>query len=165
MCTGSVSISLLYMSALSFDPAFIAYLKSETTYGDPFIAGMRSLCVITGLMGTFLAPYLTKKIGSVRAGTWSLIALCLPLIPVIVALFLAGPSRSKPAWNGALLFLGMALSRIGLWAFDLVQLAQVQVSELHAHQLSGADSPLFHKDCSVNAPSAQQPHGTSVLAA
>lgn len=28
----SITIALLYMSALSFDPQFIAYLKSETTY-------------------------------------------------------------------------------------------------------------------------------------
>lgn len=45
---GSLSISLLYLTVLSFDSTFLAYLKSETDYSDPFIAGMRGLCVVTG---------------------------------------------------------------------------------------------------------------------
>ncbi|CDS01875.1 hypothetical protein, partial [Sporisorium scitamineum] len=52
----SLCISLLYMSVLSFDPTFIAYLKSETLYSDAFIAGMRAVGVVTGLIGTFIMP-------------------------------------------------------------------------------------------------------------
>jgi iron-regulated transporter 1 len=53
--------------------------------------------------------------------------LLLPLLPTLLALFLgAGPGRERPAWNGALLFGGMAASRVGLWSFDLAQLQMVQ---------------------------------------
>ncbi|UZJ55405.1 hypothetical protein CBS101457_004725 [Exobasidium rhododendri] len=122
----SLSISLLYMSVLSFDSTFIAYLKSETTYSDAFIAGMRGVCVVTGLLGTFLSPYLTSKIGLIRTGSWSLWAELVPLSLTIVSFYRGVERKDRPAWNTALLFTGLALSRIGLWSFDLAQLAQVQ---------------------------------------
>ncbi|CEH15649.1 Iron transporter [Ceraceosorus bombacis] len=127
--TSSITIALLYMSALSFDPQFIAYLKSETTYSDAFVAGMRSICVFTGLMGTFYAPFSHRKIGLVRTGTWSLFILLLPLVLTLIALYIgAEPEKYRPAWNTALLFSGLAISRIGLWSFDLTQLQLVQTA-------------------------------------
>ncbi|KAK0567646.1 hypothetical protein OC861_002601 [Tilletia horrida] len=110
------SIALLYLSVLSFDSTFIAYLKSETTYSDAFIAGMRGAGVVAGLLGTLAMPLLEN----------SLFAQVLPLIMSVVALYVGADKRDRPAWNGALLFTGIALSRIGLWSFDLAQLAQVQ---------------------------------------
>ncbi|PWN47283.1 hypothetical protein IE53DRAFT_390579 [Violaceomyces palustris] len=128
----SVCISLLYMSVLSFDSTFLAYLKSETRYSDAFIAGMRAACVVAGLMGTVVMPFLEKKIGLVRTGSYSLWMELLPLALAVAALFAGVPKstspnyRQRPEWNTGLLFTGLALSRIGLWSFDLAQLAQVQ---------------------------------------
>lgn len=122
----SLAISLLYMSVLSFDSTFIAYLKSETNYTDPFIAGMRGVCVVCGLLGTFVSPYLTRKIGLVRTGTWSIWAELLPLSMAIVSFYEGASNKQRPHWNTALLFTGLSLSRIGLWSFDLAQLAQAQ---------------------------------------
>lgn len=90
---------------------------------------MRSICVLTGLVGTFYAPYSHRKIGLVRTGSWSLWILLIPLVPTIVALYVGvGPGKYRPAWNTALLFSGLAISRVGLWSFDLTQLQLVQVS-------------------------------------
>jgi iron-regulated transporter 1 len=130
--TSSITIALLYMSVLSFDSTFIAYLKSETTYSDAFIAGMRGVCVVAGLVGTFVSPFLTKRIGLVRTGSWSLWLELIPLTPVVISFYLGALQMDRPAWNTAMLFGGMALSRIGLWSFDLAQLAQVQ-SALATH--------------------------------
>lgn len=49
----------------------LAYLKSRN-YNDAFLAGQRGICVVTGLMGTILMPYLERKIGLIRAGAWSI---------------------------------------------------------------------------------------------
>lgn len=84
----SLCISLLYMSVLSFDPTFIAYLKSETLYSDAFIAGMRAVGVLTGLIGTFIMPILENKIGLVRTGSYSLFAEMIPLIPAVISLWI-----------------------------------------------------------------------------
>lgn len=54
-----------------FDGIMIGYLKT-ISYSDNFIAEMRGLCVITGLIGTALSLPLEQKIGSVRAGNWSI---------------------------------------------------------------------------------------------
>lgn len=132
----SVCISLLYMTVLSFDPTFIAYLKSETLYNDAFIAGMRALGVLTGLTGTFIMPVMEKKIGLVRTGSYSLFAEIIPLVPAVVALWITGSpngrfglsNKQRPSWNTGLLFSGLALSRIGLWSFDLTQLAMIQTA-------------------------------------
>ncbi|KAL9933700.1 hypothetical protein V8E36_007358 [Tilletia maclaganii] len=120
------SIALLYLSVLSFESTFIAYLKSETAYKDGFIAGMRGVGVVAGLLGTMAMPYLEKLVGIVRAGSHSLFAQVLPLTMTLVPLYVGADQRDRPAWNGALLFSGIAISRIGLWSFDLAQLAQVQ---------------------------------------
>ncbi|SPC67288.1 related to ferroportin 1 [Ustilago sp. UG-2017b] len=132
----SLCISLLYMSVLSFDPTFIAYLKSEVLYSDAFIAGMRAVGVVTGLIGTFIMPILEKKIGLVRTGSYSIFAELIPLIPAVVSLWITGSptdrfglrDKRRPSLNTGLLFSGLALSRIGLWSFDLTQLAMIQTA-------------------------------------
>lgn len=49
------------------------------------------------------------------------------LVPVVISLYLAGSTKAPgPAWNSALLFGGMSLSRVGLWSFDLIQLQILQ---------------------------------------
>ncbi|KAK4048612.1 hypothetical protein OIO90_005782 [Microbotryomycetes sp. JL221] len=114
---------------LSFDGTMISWLKSHG-YSDAFIAGMRGLNVVTGLAGTALMPLLEKRIGLVRAGTWSMVSEVCSLVPVVLSFFIDRAPEGQKAvwWNQVMLFAGMALSRIGLWAFDLCQLKLLQVS-------------------------------------
>ncbi|GAA5931985.1 uncharacterized protein JCM15063_001092 [Sporobolomyces koalae] len=122
-----LSISLLYLTVLSFDGSMLAYLKAHD-YSDGFVAGMRGVGVVTGLLGTILMPYLESKMGLIRAGSWSIWSELLTLTPAVLAFFVNPPqsgARGLP-YNSALLFTGMALSRIGLWSFDLCQLKGLQ---------------------------------------
>ncbi|KAH9935560.1 uncharacterized protein B0H18DRAFT_416644 [Fomitopsis serialis] len=125
----SISISCLYFTVLSFDGTMISYLKSES-YTDPFIAGMRGLNVVAGLLGTVAMPFLERRLGLVRAGNWSIWSEVVCLLPVTLSFFVGGgqPNAHGPAWKSALLFGGMMLSRIGLWAFDLCQLKELQLA-------------------------------------
>ena len=66
-----LSLSFLIGHIYSFDGIMVGYLKT-ISYSDNFIAEMRGLCVITGLVGTALSLPLEQKIGSVRAGNWSI---------------------------------------------------------------------------------------------
>ncbi|CAE7229012.1 unnamed protein product [Rhizoctonia solani] len=137
----SLSIALLYFNVLSFNSPFIAYLKSETSFSDPLIAGMRGLCVVTGLFGTFVMPWLEKRIGLIRTGSWAIWSEALSLVPTVICLFIGIDERKRPVWNSALLFTGMAVSRIGLWSFDLAQLTQLQKALAH-HPRQNAISAL-----------------------
>ncbi|EUC66167.1 iron-regulated transporter, putative [Rhizoctonia solani AG-3 Rhs1AP] len=127
----SLSIALLYFNVLSFNSPFIAYLKNETNFSDPLIAGMRGLCVVTGLLGTFAMPWMEKRVGLIRTGSWAIWSEALSLVPTVVCLFIGIDGRKRPVWNSVLLFTGMALSRIGLWSFDLAQLTQLQKALAH----------------------------------
>lgn len=152
----SIALALLYTNVLSFDSTFVAYLKQphpaaetlqssdsngvirvtivndtqqpQIAYTDAFIAGMRGLAVVFGLLGTFVMPVLEKRIGLVRTGSWALGQEFLSLIPTVVALWIGIGLQ----WNTALLFIGMALSRLGLWTYDLTQLSLLQ-QQLHHH--------------------------------
>jgi iron-regulated transporter 1 len=83
----SISVSLLYITVLScvffpipplsitlipfcrFDGNMLGYLKTQM-FDDTLLATMRSICVLTGLFGTVVAPWLEARLGSVRAGSW-----------------------------------------------------------------------------------------------
>lgn len=56
----------------SFDGSMLAYLKSHD-YANSYVAGMRGVGVVSGLLGTMAMPVLEKRIGLVRAGTWSVL--------------------------------------------------------------------------------------------
>lgn len=47
----SLAIALLYLMVLSFDGPMLSFLKSHN-YSDPFLAAMRGVGVVTGLIGT-----------------------------------------------------------------------------------------------------------------
>lgn len=138
----SLAISCLYFTVLSFDGTMLSYLKAET-YSDPFIAGMRGLNVVAGLLGTLTMPVLERKLGLIRAGHWSIWWEAICLVPVVISFYVGTPpiNERAPAWNAALLFGGMMLSRIGLWAFDLCQLKELQLA-LSTHPRRNAISAL-----------------------
>ncbi|KAH7920921.1 hypothetical protein BV22DRAFT_1198573 [Leucogyrophana mollusca] len=145
----SLSIASIYLTVLSFDGTMLTFLKDSRRYTDPFIAGQRAACTVAGLTGTILFPIVSRKVGLVRTGSWSIWSEFMCLMPVVVSLYIGAPASKSntpetvPAWNAALLFggvltfdapaltkamAGMALSRIGLWMFDLAQLQILQES-------------------------------------
>ncbi|KAF7796905.1 hypothetical protein EIP86_008090 [Pleurotus ostreatoroseus] len=115
----SISISCLYLTVLSFDGTMLSWLKTHM-FSDPFIAGMRAVCVVAGLFGTFVAPYLEKRLGLIRAGNWAIWSELLCLIPVLLTFFVDAPMEGmrSASWNAALLFT----------AFDLCQLKELQTA-------------------------------------
>jgi len=105
----------------------LGYLKTQM-FDDTLLAAIRSICVLTGLLGTVFAPWLEAKLGSVRAGSWSIWSEVICLIPVMLSFLLPAFSNASinPTLHAILLFGGMAASRVGLWSFDLIQVKQLQ---------------------------------------
>jgi len=89
----------------------ISYLKL-VNYPEYLLGIMRAVAAGMGILATYLMPILSRRIGIVRTGLWSLWSEVLALIPVVLAIALAG-TLSKGT-TSALLFGGMALSRVGL---------------------------------------------------
>ncbi|RSH91224.1 hypothetical protein EHS25_009523 [Saitozyma podzolica] len=133
----SISIAVIYLTTLSYDGTFIAYIKAARGWDDAFIALMRGLCVVTGLIGTWVMPRLEKSIGLERAGAWSIWFEIGCLAPVMVSFFYGTGRYGEhgDVWNSVVLFGGIALSRIGLWSFDLCQLKELQLAlDSHPHR-------------------------------
>lgn len=86
----------------------LGYLKTKQ-YEDSFLALMRALGVLTGLLGTVLAPQLENKVGSVRAGSWSIWSEVVCLLPVAIAFGseLHKKGTKMDAVSGALVFAGI----------------------------------------------------------
>lgn len=112
----SMALSFLYLTVLSFGAPMVAYLKIEG-YSDGMIAAMRSLSVLVGLLATFAAPRVIKRVGLERSGLWSLWSQALSLIPVALTFY--RDFSTQPLMKLVYLFGFLSLSRLGLWGYDL----------------------------------------------
>ncbi|CAO3628735.1 unnamed protein product [Cunninghamella blakesleeana] len=125
----SLSISLLYLTVLSFGGIMVSYLKL-IGYDDITLGILRAVAGICGIASTALFPLLHHKIGIIRTGHWALWFEVITLLPVIVSFKLIPPSSST-SWvysylSPILLFGGMSLSRIGLWMYDISETVLLQ---------------------------------------
>ena len=119
----SLSLSLLYLTVLSFSGQMVTYLLSAG-YTSTSIGYIRSVSVIVEMSATWLAPVAMTRLGPIRAGIWFLSwqAICLT---VAVGLFLI---EWEQVWAASYLVAGVIASRIGLWGFDLC--AQIIIQEV-----------------------------------
>ncbi|KAI8609626.1 Ferroporti-1 [Chytriomyces sp. MP71] len=134
----SLALSLLYLTTLSFGSVMTTWLLLR--YTPTFLAGMRALGVLCGLLATFTTKPLISRLGLFSTGlvgAWSQ-AVCLSV--AIVALFL--PQGTVVAT--ALFFAGVTLSRWGLWTFDMseTQILQERVEAGESGLISGVEFSL-----------------------
>ncbi|KAL1306798.1 hypothetical protein AAFC00_005457 [Neodothiora populina] len=111
----SLSLSLLYLTVLSFGGQFVTYLLA-LGFTSATIGLLRTLSTVLELSATWLGPMVMQRIGPVRSGiwflNWQLIMVCLS----VLSLWL---TKLNQTWTIVLLLTGIILSRTGLWGFDL----------------------------------------------
>ncbi|KAF7589186.1 hypothetical protein BBP40_004674 [Aspergillus hancockii] len=111
----SFALSLLYLTVLSFGTTMVTYLL-HTGFNPLQVSGMRIGAVIAELSGTWAAPFITKRIGPIRSGLWFLNWQFGCLAAAVAAFAFLDNDSQLVAVS---LIMGVALSRIGLWGFDL----------------------------------------------
>ncbi|KAF1835287.1 hypothetical protein BDW02DRAFT_293609 [Decorospora gaudefroyi] len=111
----SLSLSLLYLTVLSFASQMTTYLLT-LGFTSTHVSIMRLVSVVLELSATVAAPWLMNKIGAVRTGLWFINEQVLS-IALAIGLYLM--TNNKPMLAGGVLVLGVCLSRLGLWGFDL----------------------------------------------
>ncbi|KAF2246749.1 hypothetical protein BU26DRAFT_521181 [Trematosphaeria pertusa] len=111
----SFSLALLYLTVLSFASQMTTYLLT-LGYTSIHASVMRLVAVIVELSATCAAPALMRRIGAVRSGLWFINEQLLSAA-LAIALFTTLGSQTKLA--GGALVVGVILSRLGLWGFDL----------------------------------------------
>ncbi|KAF9403877.1 hypothetical protein BGX21_008443 [Mortierella sp. AD011] len=112
----TLSLEILYVNVLSFGGTMTSYL-ALVGYGSGLLGIMKVLSGIMGVAGTFVMPLLSARIGNVRTGLWSIWQLTFMLVLVILAL----TNKLGHITTSVSLFGGMALSRLGLWVFDIAE--------------------------------------------
>lgn len=111
----SFSLSILYLTVLSFASQMTTFLLN-IGYTSVHVSIMRLVSVFLELSATCAAPWLMSKIGAIRAGLWFINE---QLLAIAVAIGLFFNFSSQPKLAGGALVLGVCLSRLGLWGFDL----------------------------------------------
>ncbi|XP_014516018.1 solute carrier family 40 member 2 [Vigna radiata var. radiata] len=115
-----MALALLYFTVLSFGTLMTATLEWE---GIPaFVIGMaRGISATIGIAATVAYPMLQSQISTIRAGLWSVWSQWTCLIPCIAAIWIHRGFLSSYILMGS-----VAISRLGLWMFDLSVLQQMQ---------------------------------------
>ncbi|KAL2177185.1 Ferroporti-1 [Thermothelomyces heterothallicus CBS 202.75] len=116
----SFSLSLLYLTVLSFSGQMLTYLLASNI--NLWQVGIiRGVSTLFELSATWIAPRLTKRIGVIRTGLWS-ISWQMIWLTGGVTWFFYHYGRGYPLTDimpAAGLAVAVAFSRIGLWGFDL----------------------------------------------
>ncbi|KAF9124271.1 hypothetical protein BGW39_008324 [Mortierella sp. 14UC] len=131
---------------MSVSGTMIGYLQYRN-FSAGSIATLKGICTLSELIGTILMPILTRYVGLIRAGAWSIWLEVLTLTPVLFSIY----SDQLPVQ--VFIFAGMALSRIGVWSFDLVitQIMQeyIQPSSASATSTSNTSTSSPHNNAGV----------------
>jgi iron-regulated transporter 1 len=129
----SLSLSLLYLTVLSLGPQFQTYLLSSG-FNALDVSLLRLFATVSELSATCFAPLLMKRIGDVRTGLWSINWQVTNLaLGVLGSVTLA--NKGWPKSSGASLTVGIVLSRMGLWGFDLAVQDIVQEVRFFVHHI------------------------------
>jgi iron-regulated transporter 1 len=119
----SFSLSLLYLTVLTFGGQMVTYLLSVGL--SPITIGLlRTISTFFELSSTWLAPKAMHKIGAIRCGIWFLNWQIVWVMLAVVMLWIDVPQDYAVIG----LLAGTVASRVGLWGFDLS--AQVIVQEV-----------------------------------
>ncbi|KAE8385125.1 Ferroporti-1 [Aspergillus alliaceus] len=136
----SFALSILYLTVLSFGTTMVTYLL-HTGFNPLQVSGMRIGAVVAELSGTWAAPFIMNRIGPIRSGLWFLNWQFGSLAAAVAAFAFLDNNSQLVAVS---LIVGVALSRIGLWGFDLsVQfLVQEGVGERARSRFSSTEMAL-----------------------
>ena len=122
----SISLSLLHLTVLSFSGQMVTYLLSMGFASDS-IGLMRTASVVFELSATWLTPFVTKRVGPMRTGLWSINWQMMSLLSAGLLFW----AQKTPRVAALELVIGVILSRVGLWGFDLsVQFIIQEVSKI-----------------------------------
>ncbi|XP_028767576.1 solute carrier family 40 member 2-like [Neltuma alba] len=115
-----IALALLFFTVLSFGTLMTATLEWE---GIPAYAiGIaRGVSAVIGIAATVLYPVLQSHISTIRTGLWSIWSQWTCLLSCVASIWIQNGVLAAYVLMG-----GVAVSRLGLWMFDLSVLQQMQ---------------------------------------
>ncbi|KAJ7950064.1 Solute carrier family 40 protein [Quillaja saponaria] len=115
-----LALALLFFTVLSFGTLMTATLEWE---GIPaYVIGIaRGISAMIGIAATLVYPVLQARISTLRTGLWAVWSQWICLLPCIASAWIQNRLLSSYMLMG-----GVAVSRLGLWMFDLAVIQQMQ---------------------------------------
>ncbi|CAF9929510.1 MAG: hypothetical protein HETSPECPRED_007373 [Heterodermia speciosa] len=110
----SLALSITHLTVLSFSGQMVTYLFSMG-FSSASVGLMRTASVVLEMSATWVAPWAMSKVGPLRAGLWSINEQILLLVGAVIAFWIV----KSPSMSALSLVVGVVLSRVGLWGFDL----------------------------------------------
>ncbi|CAJ1969557.1 unnamed protein product [Sphenostylis stenocarpa] len=133
-----LALGLLFITVLSFGTLMTATLEWE---GIPaYVIGLaRGISAVIGIAATIVYPVLQSRISTIRTGLWSIWSQWTCLLPCVAAIWIQSSFLSSYILMGS-----VAISRLGLWMFDLSVVQQMQdlVSESDRMIVGGVQNSL-----------------------
>lgn len=100
-------------------------LNKPPTFSTTHIGLLRTLAALSEMLATWLAPAIMQRIGPTRTGLWAISWQAACAVGGIHLFWFVSP----PSMAAVCLIVGVILSRVGLWGFDLsVQILIQEVS-------------------------------------
>lgn len=121
---------MLYFTVLNFGPQMITFLLS-VGFSSRYVGLLRTFSVVFELSATWLAPMAQERVGDVRAGLWFINWQMIWLGGAVCAFWF----MTAPIPAALCLTVGVMLSRVGLWGFDLCAQAIIQEVSFFASYL------------------------------
>ncbi|PON94365.1 Ferroportin [Trema orientale] len=120
-----IALALLFFTVLSFGTLMTAALEWE---GIPaYVIGIaRGVSAVIGIAATIVYPILQSRLSTLRTGLWSIWSQWICLLVCVASIW----ARHNIS-SAYMLMAGVALSRLGLWSFDLSVIQQMQD---HVHE-------------------------------
>eukprot|EP00002_Diphylleia_rotans_P014498 TRINITY_DN2826_c0_g1_i4.p1 TRINITY_DN2826_c0_g1~~TRINITY_DN2826_c0_g1_i4.p1 ORF type:complete len:419 (+),score=69.45 TRINITY_DN2826_c0_g1_i4:170-1426(+) len=116
------SLAVLYFTVLSFGYVMTGYVY-WTGMSEDYIASSRGVAALMGVMGTYTYPYMSRRLGLQKTALVSIwFQLSMLLLP------LSSPLLKDETLAVNMLMIGVIISRVGLWTFDLAITQIVQES-------------------------------------
>ena len=136
----SLSLSLLYLTVLSFSGQMVAYLLS-VGYTSILVGLVRTLSTTFEVSATWFGPRIMTRIGSIRAGIWFL---SWQMICLTVGVGLLWSFEAKTMVAASALVGAVVMSRIGLWGFELCAqlIIQNEIESEHRGSFSTLEAAL-----------------------
>ncbi|PON53590.1 Ferroportin [Parasponia andersonii] len=115
-----IALALLFFTVLSFGTLMTAALEWE---GIPaYVIGIaRGVSAVIGIAATIVYPILQSRLSTLRTGLWSIWSQWICLLVCVASIW-----ARHNILSAYMLMAGVALSRLGLWSFDLSVIQQMQ---------------------------------------
>lgn len=135
MCVPSIAYCMTYLSVINFGAQLTAYLNLQH-FDMTLLSLARGLGAIVGVVGSLCNPYIVKYYNVHKTALVSVVSQLVCITPVILSFYIHIQSTTV---HNIILIVCIALSRFGLWNFD-ISINTLLQTHVQSHHIADVNS-------------------------